>query len=47
MKKNRSILKEYFKKGAIPTEASFGDLIDSMLIQEEDNIDKLHAYLGV
>lgn len=41
MKKNRSTLKDYFKKGAIPTEANFADLIDSMLNQEEDNIAKL------
>ena len=41
MKKNRSTLKDYFKKGAIPTESNFADLIDSMLNQEEDNISKL------
>ena len=41
MKKNRSTLKDYFKKGAIPTEANFADLIDSMLNQDEDNISKL------
>ena len=41
MKKNRSTLKEYFKKGEIPTESNFADLIDSMLNQEEDNIFKL------
>ncbi len=41
MKRNRSTLKEYFKKGAIPTDSNFADLIDSMLNQEEDNIDKL------
>jgi hypothetical protein len=41
LKKNRSTLKDYFKKGAIPTEANFADLIDSMLNQEEDNISKL------
>lgn len=41
MKKNRSTLKEYFKKGAIPTESNFADLIDSMLNQDEDNISKL------
>ncbi len=40
MKKNRTALKEYFKKGAIPTEANFADLIESMLNQEEDNISK-------
>jgi hypothetical protein len=41
LKKNRSTLKDYFKKGAIPTEANFADLIDSMLTQDEDNISKL------
>lgn len=41
MKKNRSTLKDYFKKGAIPTESNFADLIDSMLNQDEDNIAKL------
>lgn len=41
MKRNRSTLKDYFKKGAIPTEANFADLIDSMLNQDEDNISKL------
>jgi hypothetical protein len=38
LKKNRSTLKEYFKKGAIPTEANYADLIDSTLNQAEDNI---------
>jgi len=41
VKKNRSTLKDYFKKGAIPTESNFGDLIDSMLNQDEDSISKL------
>ena len=41
MKKNRLTLKEYFKKGVIPTESNFADLIDSMLNQDEDNINKL------
>jgi hypothetical protein len=41
VKKNRSTLKDYFKKGAIPTEANFADLIDSMLNQDEDNVSKL------
>lgn len=41
MKRNRSTLKEYFKKGAIPTDSNFADLIDSMLNQEEDNVVKL------
>jgi hypothetical protein len=37
----RSTLKDYFKKGAIPKESDFADLIDSMLIQDEDSILKL------
>ncbi len=41
MKKNRSNLKQYFKKGAIPTESNFADLIDSMLNQDDDGISKL------
>ncbi len=41
MKRDRSTLKEYFKKGCIPTESNFADLIDSMLNQEEDKIEKL------
>ena len=41
MKKNRATLKEYFRKGAIPSESNFADLIDSMLNQEEDAISKL------
>ncbi len=41
MIKNRPTLKDYFKKGAIPTESNFADLIDSMLNQEEDNLSKL------
>ncbi|MEN9868527.1 MAG: hypothetical protein RL748_4117 [Pseudomonadota bacterium] len=41
MKKNRTTLKDRFKKGAIPTEADFVDLIDSMLNQEDDSISKL------
>jgi hypothetical protein len=41
MIKNRSTLKGYFTKGAIPTESNFADLVDSMLNQEDDNIGKL------
>jgi hypothetical protein len=41
VKRNRSTLKEYFKKGAIPTDANFADLIDSMINQEEDSLNKL------
>ncbi len=38
--KPRSTLKSYFTKGAIPKEADFADLIDSVLIQDEDTIFK-------
>jgi hypothetical protein len=41
MKKNRDALKGYFKKGDIPTQEQFADLIDSMLTQDDDNISKL------
>jgi hypothetical protein len=41
MKRNRSTLRDYFKKGAIPTEANFADLIDSMINQDEDSLSKL------
>ena len=40
MKRTRTVLKEYFNRGDIPTEDNFADLIDSMLIQDEDNITK-------
>ncbi|NJN17064.1 MAG: tail fiber domain-containing protein [Oscillochloris sp.] len=40
MKKQRGILKDYFKKGAIPKESDFADLIDSVIIQDEDSIFK-------
>lgn len=33
--KSRTQLKKYFKKGAYPTEAQFGDLIDSLCHKEE------------
>jgi hypothetical protein len=39
-KKNRSQLKAYFVKYAIPTEGNFADFIDSMLNQAEDGIVK-------
>jgi hypothetical protein len=39
--KPRSTLKDYFLKGRIPKASDFADLIDSMLIQDEDNILKL------
>lgn len=41
MKKNRSTLKDYFRKGSIPTESNFADLIDSMINREEDGVDAL------
>jgi len=36
--KTRATLKNYFKKGAIPTESNFADLIDSVVVQDEDNL---------
>ena len=39
-KKNRSTLKEYFKKGCLPSEEQFGDLIDSMLNIIDEGFDK-------
>jgi hypothetical protein len=41
MKRNRTTLKDFFRKGAIPSEENFADLIDSMLNQDEDSISKL------
>jgi hypothetical protein len=38
MKRDRTTLKGFFNRGDIPTEANFSDLIDSMIIQDEDNI---------
>lgn len=35
---SRTALKDYFKKGSIPKESDFADLIDSMVIQDEDSI---------
>ena len=40
MKKNRSTLKESFKRGDIPTDTDFADLIDSMVNQEDDQLSK-------
>ncbi len=39
-KKNRTDLKAYFVKNAIPTENNFADLIDAMLNQKEDGLAK-------
>ena len=39
--KSRSTLEEYFRKGKIPKESEFADLIDSVLIQDEDSMLKL------
>jgi hypothetical protein len=41
MMKPRSVLKAAFKKGLTPKESDFADLIDSVLIQDEDNLSKL------
>ncbi len=38
--KNRTELKSYFVKNAIPTESNFADLIDSQLNQEQDGVFK-------
>lgn len=39
-KKNRTTLKRYFQKGALPTEDQFGDLIDSNLNTIDEGFDK-------
>ena len=39
-KKNRSTLKRYFRKGALPSEDHFGDLIDSALNTIDEGFDK-------
>ncbi len=39
-KKNRSTLKRYFRKGALPSEDQFGDLIDSTLNPIDEGFDK-------
>src|SRR5215470_11032254 len=38
--KNRTDLKSYFVKNAIPTEGNFADLIDSQLNQSQDGVFK-------
>ena len=38
--KNRTDLKSYFVKNAIPTEGNFADLIDSQLNQTQDGVFK-------
>lgn len=40
-KRNRTELKAYFVKNAIPTESNFADQIDAMLNQKDDGIAKL------
>ena len=40
-KGNRTELKQYFAKNAIPTDSNFADLIDGMLNQRDDGIVKL------
>ena len=39
--KNRTVLKSYFVKNAIPTEGNFADLIDAPLNQAEDGVFRL------
>lgn len=38
-KQNRETLKKYFKKGAMPSQRQFEDLIDSMFVKGEDDYD--------
>ena len=38
--KNRTTLKNYFKKGSLPSENQFKDLIDSMLNMRDDGFEK-------
>jgi hypothetical protein len=40
-KRNRTELKQYFAKNAIPTDSNFAELIDGMLNQRDDGIVKL------
>jgi hypothetical protein len=35
---SRTTLKAYFRKGLIPKESDFADLIDSMLVQNDDSL---------
>ncbi|MCP4657442.1 MAG: hypothetical protein GY856_18710, partial [bacterium] len=39
-KKDRTQLKAYFVKNAVPTESNFADLIDATLNQKDDGIVK-------
>jgi DNA-binding transcriptional regulator YhcF (GntR family) len=39
-KKNRETLKNYFKKGSLPSEKEFANLIDSMLNTIDDGFEK-------
>ena len=39
-KKQRRTLKDYFKSNDIPTQAQFGELIDSLLNQRDDGLVK-------
>jgi hypothetical protein len=43
-KKNRSTLKHFFRRGALPSENQFGDLIDSMLNMIDEGFDKSPEY---
>lgn len=43
-KKNRSTLKHFFRRGALPSEHQFGDLIDSMLNMIDEGFDKSPEY---
>lgn len=46
-KQNRETLKKYFRKGAMPTQNQFEDLIDSMFVRGEDQLDAGHGDLNV
>ena len=42
-RRNRTELKSYFVKNAVPTESNFAELIDGMLNQKDDGVVKLPA----
>lgn len=44
---NRNTLKEYFKRGSMPNQKHFYELIDSMVNISDDGIDKNPEWLTV
>lgn len=47
-RRNRSVLKSYFQKGAIPTEQQFAELIDSVSnIVEDGQVMRTPQWMGV